>query len=265
MGKITYRKVSPNFENIAIPSNKSGRVSIAMDESIKEYFLIPLVDLRPFKNQARKIFDNDELIKLAESIKNYGVRQPLTVIRCKGEDGKFEIVSGERRAKAAEIAGLKKIPCVIMDDFNNANIAAVIENIHRSDLHPVELAKAYSYLLESGEFKSSMSLWETIGVDKSSAYETLNLLNLSEDILEDILKNNIRNQTQLRLIMKSENSRETLDKIINNDKNRGKPISIVRISAKDGAFSIQKNAINKLSDNDKKSLKSILEDLIKLL
>lgn len=112
MGKVTYREVSSNFENMAKPYSNLGRTSIAMDESIKEYFFISLDNLRPFKNQARTIFDEKDLKNLAESIKNYGIRQPLTVMRCKGEDGKFEIISGERRAKASRIAGLEKVPCI---------------------------------------------------------------------------------------------------------------------------------------------------------
>jgi ParB family chromosome partitioning protein len=240
MGKVTYRKVSSNFENIAAPSIERGRASIAMEESIKEYFFISLTDLRPFKNQARKVFNDEEINKLAESIKNYGIRQPLTVIRHVGEDGTFEIVSSERRARAAKLAGLEKVPCIIMDDSSNVNIAAVIENIHRADLHPIELAKAYNYLISSGEFKNSISLWETIGVDKSSAYETLKLLDLPGDILEDLLNYDIRNQAQLRFIMKSENPRKTLDKILASGKNSEKAISIMRVLSKNGIFSIQK-------------------------
>lgn len=75
--------MSSNFENMSTPSNGHGLVSIAMDESIKEYFFISLESLKSFKNQARKIFDDEDLEKLAESIKNYWLRQHLTVIRCK--------------------------------------------------------------------------------------------------------------------------------------------------------------------------------------
>lgn len=152
-----------------------------------------------------------------------------------------------------------------MDDFQNANVAAIIENIHRSDLHPVELAKAYNCLLDSGEFKNSISLWEAIGVDKSSAYEVLKLLNLPKDILDDLLMHNIRNQTQLRLIMSSTDPRETLNKILNSDKNKGKPKSIMRILIKDGKFLIQKNAIRKLSEGEKSTLRDMLEALLKEL
>lgn len=265
MGKVTYREVSSNFENMAKPYNNLGRTSIAMDESIKEYFFISLDNLKPFKNQARTVFNEKDLKNLAESIKNYGIRQPLTVMRCNGEDGKFEIISGERRARAARIAGLEKVPCIIMDDFQNANIAAIIENIHRSDLHPVELAKAYNYLLGSGEFKNSISLWEAIGVDKSSAYEALKLLTLPKDILDDLLTHNIRNQAQLRLIMSSPDPRETLNKILNSDKNKGKPKSIMRVLITDGKFSIQKNAIRNLNEEEKSILRDMLEELLEEL
>lgn len=265
MGKVTYRKISEAMENLAVPLGSSGRTSVSKDSDIKEYFLVSLDNLRPYKNQARQIFDDESLKSLAESIKNYGVRQPLSVLRCKGEDGKFEIVSGERRARAAKLAGISKVPCIILNDFDNANVVALLENIHRKDLHPVELARAYRYLIDSGEFKNSYDFWTTIGVDKSSAYETLKLLELPEEVLDELLKHNIRQQMQLRMLLKSPNPIELLHRIIQGGRNDGVAKSVMRVSLKDGDFTIQKNALTKLSPTEREKLKGLLLQLLETL
>lgn len=116
MANVRYKEIPSELSHLAAP--KVGgiptRVSIGLDNNIGEFYFIAIEDLRPFKNQARKHFDKAEIDALAGSIKVHGMRQPLTIIACEGEKGKYEVVSGERRLRAAQIAGLKKVPCILL-------------------------------------------------------------------------------------------------------------------------------------------------------
>jgi ParB family chromosome partitioning protein len=263
MGNVKYKKASDSFIKMAAPDGYQfkGRKSIGMENTVGEFFYIKLEHLIPFKNQAREFFDQEELNLLAESIKNYGVRQPLTVVRSPSFD-KFEIVSGERRAKAAKIAGLESVPCMILENYKEAETVAIIENIHRSDLHPVELAKAYRSLLENGVFSSADNLCNALGVNRSTGYEILKILELPQEVQQFLLKNDIRNREKIRSLLKSKNPLEVLTNSRNKEK---KQISVMRIFSKDGEFVIQKQAIMKLNETEKKKLKALLEDLMNLL
>jgi ParB family chromosome partitioning protein len=264
MGNVKYKKASDSFIKMVSPNNClfEGRKSIGMENTVGEFFYIKLEHLIPFKNQAREFFDQEELNLLAESIKNYGIRQPLTVVKSINNADKFEIVSGERRAKAARIAGLEKVPCIILENYKEAETIAIIENIHRSDLHPVELAKAYRSLLENGVFSSADNLCSALGVNRSTGYETLKILELPQEVQQFLLKNDIRNREKIRLLLKSKNPLEIL---INNGNKEKRQTSVMRIFSKGDEFVIQKQAIMKLSENEKKKLKVLLEDLMNLL
>jgi ParB family chromosome partitioning protein len=264
MGNVKYKKASESFVKMAAPDThqSSGRKSIGMENTVGEFFYIKLENLIPFKNQAREIFDQEELDLLAESIRNYGIRQPLTVVKSPNEDGKFEIISGERRAKAAKIADLENVPCMILEDYKEAETIAIIENIHRSDLHPVELAKAYRSLLEKGVFSSADNLCNALGVNRSTGYEVLKVLQLPQEVQQFLLKKDIRNREKIRSLLKSKHPLEDIKDIDNKEK---KQMAIMRIYSKGEEFVVQKRAIIKLSDAEKKKLKLLLEDLIKFL
>ena len=264
MKDIKYKNPSSSFAKLSASNseNVGGRSSYNITNSICEYYMISLDSLKTYSKQSRKVFSDEDIKSLAESIKNYGVRQPLSVIRCQNEPGTFEIVSGERRAKAAKIAGLDKVPCIIINDSQNAEAIAVIENIQRKDLHPVELARAYEFLRENGSFKDLKDMWNTIGVNETSGYEILNILKLSSEIQEELLNCSITRQ-QIRSLIKSKNPEIYVEGILHGRVNKTK--SVVRITTNNGEFSIQKSAIKKLSDVDRKKLKAVLEDLIKAL
>jgi ParB family chromosome partitioning protein len=265
MGNVKYGKVSASLVKMAAPNSddSTGRKSVGMEEAVGEYFYIKLDNLIPFKNQAREFFDQEELNLLAESIKRYGIRQPLTVVKSLEKENIFEIISGERRAKAAKIALLDKVPCIILKNYREAEIAAVIENIHRADLHPVELAKAYNSLLENGTFNSANELYRALGVNRSKGYETLKILELPENIRRTLMEKDIRNRNQIRMLVKSKNPQECLNKLLRNESKRNS--SIMRIVAKDGIFQVQKNAIAELNTEEMKELKNILEEIINIL
>ena len=145
--KIKYRKISEALERLTVPEIKNSRLGIGYEEKVKEFYMINVENLIPFKNQARIYFDDKEIENLSESIKRHGIRQPLTIIPYEDNKGIFEVISGERRLKAAKIVGLNKVPCIIIHDRNIAQEIAIIENIHRQDLHPIELGLAFCFYI----------------------------------------------------------------------------------------------------------------------
>lgn len=129
--------------------------------------------------QPRKQFDDDELMQLAESIKEHGVLQPL-VVRAHGEQ--FQLIAGERRLKAAQLAGLTEVP-VHFVEFNDQQVfeAALVENIQRTDLNPIEKAQGFREYL--GKFGLSQEqLAGKLGIDRTSVSNLLGLLHLADDV-----------------------------------------------------------------------------------
>jgi len=114
----------------------------------KEIIEIPLEDIVPNRFQPRLTFDMEALNDLAKSIKEHGIIQPLVVRRLQD---KYEIIAGERRYKAAAIVGLKKVPCIVMNlnDSESAEVA-IIENIQRKEMTPLEEARSFKKLLDKG-------------------------------------------------------------------------------------------------------------------
>lgn len=141
---------------------------------------VPVAQLRPGAGQPRRDFDDAALDGLAASMRARGVLQPLIVRLCPGEDGRFEIVAGERRWRAAQRAGLHEVPVLVRDfDDREAREAALIENVQRQDLNPVEEAAGYARLIE--EFAHTQEdLARIVGRSRSHVANTLRLLRLPE-------------------------------------------------------------------------------------
>jgi ParB family chromosome partitioning protein len=140
---------------------------------------IELIDPSPL--QPRSVFDNEKLDELAKSIRTNGVVQPV-LLRRKGS--RFELIAGERRWRAAEVAGLIKIPAVIRNVSDDRVLEiALIENIQREDLNPIEEARAYKKLIETLGLTQEM-VGERVGRDRSYVTNYLRLLNLPEDLQE---------------------------------------------------------------------------------
>lgn len=136
-------------------------------------------------NQPRKYFDEEALQGLAESIKSQGIIQPLTVEEIAA--GQFCIVAGERRYRAAKIAGLTKVPAIVMtlSDIQRMEVS-LIENIQRENLNPIEEASAYQYLIDnSGMTQEQVS--EKVGKSRSAIANALRLLSLSDQVKDDIV------------------------------------------------------------------------------
>jgi ParB family transcriptional regulator, chromosome partitioning protein len=169
----------PDFE-IGVP--QSGGVGPGPAE-------ILIDDIVPNRLQPRKFFDGEKLDELVLSIKEKGVLQPVIVQKAKGKG--YELVVGERRWRASKKAGLKKIPAVIRDvsDAESLEIA-IIENIHRQDLNPIEEAEAYSQLAD--EFGLTQEkLAKRLGRNRTTITNTLRLLKLPRGVKEDMVAGRI--------------------------------------------------------------------------
>lgn len=147
---------------------------------------ISLDNIKTNPYQPRKDFDKDELNELADSIKQKGVIQAITVRRA--DDG-FELISGERRLRAAKIAGIDKIPAYIMDVTSKEELLeiALIENIQRADLNSIEVAEAYKRLMDECSLKQD-EVANKVGKSRSSVANTLRLLTLPDEIKQSIKK-----------------------------------------------------------------------------
>ena len=162
-----------------IPDTKTAQARTAEDNASPVMLRISLVE--PNKEQPRKQFNDESIEELAQSIKQYGVIQPIIV--CKNGE-RYEIVAGERRWRAARKAGLKEIP-VLIRDYSPEEIAEIslIENIQREDLSPIEEAKAYKQLIEDHGLTQE-ELAERVSKSRAAIANTMRLLNLHPDIQE---------------------------------------------------------------------------------
>lgn len=160
-----------------IPENKS--------DSVTE---LKITDINPNTNQPRKNFDDDRLVELSESIKENGIIQPIIVQRKKD---KYIIVAGERRWRAARLAGLKLIPAIVRDLTDRQTMEqALIENLQREDLNPMETAFAMQNLLK--EYKITQEqLAKKIGVPRATVANTIRLTNIDESLQDFIVSGDL--------------------------------------------------------------------------
>ncbi len=152
-------------------------------ESIRH---VRLTEVEPNKNQPRKRFDDAEIQTLADSIREHGLIQPITVRTI--VDGRYQIVAGERRWRACKMAGVSEIPIIVreLSDEDTAKIA-LIENVQRADLNPIEEAAAYKQLIEQyGVTQEAIA--KMVGKSRSVIANSVRLLNLPEEV-QDMLKN----------------------------------------------------------------------------
>lgn len=174
---------------------------------------VPIEDIIPNRFQPRLSFDDSSLQELANSIKEHGIIQPL-VLRKLGE--KYEIIAGERRYKAAKIAGLTQVPAIIteMNDQQSAEVA-IVENIQRKDLNAIEEAKSYRALLDKG-FLTQEELAKKMGVSQSAISNKLRLLSLADAVQNALMEGKIseRHARSLLQIEDSEKQVEWLNRII---------------------------------------------------
>lgn len=166
------------------------RTKEVVKEVIKEVDTIDINRIEPNKNQPRKSFDEDAIHELAESIKQKGIIQPLVVQ--KSEKNLYTIIAGERRWRAAKIAGLKKIP-VVVKNYSNQEIMeiALIENIQREDLNPIEEAEAYEQLIKEYSLKQD-EVAEKVSKSRVAITNSLRLLKLDERVRQMVIEEKLK-------------------------------------------------------------------------
>lgn len=168
-----------------IPEGKEKGLKKEVVLGEKGYTEISLNQIDPNAGQPRKKFDEDELMELADSVKLHGVIQPIILTK---REKRYEIIAGERRWRAAKLAGLTKIPAVIRE-YTDREIMEIslIENIQRQDLNPIEEAKAYQRLMQEYELKQDV-LAERVSKSRSAIANAMRLLKLDDRVqkmLED--------------------------------------------------------------------------------
>ncbi len=174
----------PNTVGINESKNNEGGKEEKKEQEKTSEVLVKITMVEPNREQPRKNFDEDSLLELAESIKQFGLLQPILV-----QDRKsyYEIIAGERRWRAAKMAGLKEVP-VIIKDLTDQEIVEIslIENIQREDLNPIEEALAYKRLLTEFHLKQD-EVAERVSKSRTAVTNSMRLLKLCEEVQQMII------------------------------------------------------------------------------
>lgn len=142
---------------------------------------IKITEIEPNKDQPRRTFNNESIDELSESIKKYGVIQPIIVTK---KENYYEIVAGERRWRASKKAGLAEMPCIIREEKERENREiALIENIQREDLNPIEKARSFRMLMDEYGL-TQQELSDTLGISRSALANSVRILNLDQRVID---------------------------------------------------------------------------------
>lgn len=194
--------------NLASPLNE-----ISEEEKKKLTEMIKIRLIEPNRNQPRKQFDEDSLAELADSIKRYGIIQPIIVTK---KDSHYEIIAGERRWRAAKMAGLNEVP-VIVKDYTEREVAEIslVENLQRDDLNPIEEAKAYERLIQEYQLKQE-DIAECVSKSRSVITNALRLLKLSDNVQTMLMEGliSVGHAKVLLSITSKEQQEEAAERII---------------------------------------------------
>lgn len=176
--------------DLLIPEANTSIKNKDITEENKPDLFVKITKVEPNRNQPRKNFDEDTLMELAESIKQFGLLQPILV-----QDKKdyYEIIAGERRWRAAKLAGVKEVP-VVIKDYSDQEIMeiALIENIQREDLNPIEEAQAYQRLIKDYKLKQD-EIAEKVSKSRATITNSLRLLKLDKRVQEMVMEGKLSN------------------------------------------------------------------------
>jgi len=180
---------------------------LSVDTKVEVQKLIPIDEIVPNPNQPRRRFSEEELKELAESIKEFGVLQPIII---REKDGKYEIVAGERRWRAAKMAGLNRIPAVVKEvSDEEMMILSLVENLQREDLNPVERARAIRILKEEmGLTDEEISRY--LGKSRSAITNILRILNLPLEVLNMLAEGKI-SEGHARVLLRLKDKEEIVN------------------------------------------------------
>ena len=218
---------------------------------------LPISDLLSNKFQPRKIFDEDNLQDLTNSIKERGIIQPIIVRKSADQDSKYEIIAGERRWLAAQKAGLHEVPVVITDvnDLKSLEFA-IVENVQRHDLNAIEEARGYQRLIEEFSY-DQVKVAKFIGKSRSHITNYLRLLNLPETVLK-LVEDNKLSPGHAKILVGLNNSEFIAKKIIEKNLSVRQTENLTRI------FKIKKQTYKSPTDPNMKALESLLIEKIGL-
>ncbi|MBR4893260.1 MAG: ParB/RepB/Spo0J family partition protein [Clostridia bacterium] len=218
-----------------------------------------IIDVEPNKEQPRKNFDKEALDSLTSSIKEIGVILPIIVV--KKDSGRYQIIAGERRWRAAKLAGLKTIPAIIKNyEEKEAAEVALIENLQREDLNPIEEAKGYKSLID-GFSMTQEEISKRVGKSRSAITNSLRILNLPEKIIKYLITGEIsQGHGRALLSVNDDNLKiELADKIIKEGLNVRQVESLVK-----NISNTKKEKVKKMTQLDIE-IKSIEERISKSL
>ena len=272
--KLDQAKIRETTPALKKPTDFSSRTSAFTDQYRTEITYLAVNQLLPYRNQARTIFIKEEIDELAETIKEHGIRQPLTVLRIDSDTVHFEVVSGERRLRAAKQLGLTNVPCIIITDEAKAEEIALIENIQRQDLHPIELARTLKKLMDKLGRGGQTEYERKIGLSQTKISELVKLASLPQSVQMFILERNYRGRDNLRKLFQFKCEQDQLNYLmsqtvdIDNSSNSSpervnlrKPSSLLRLSLSEDVIKIQRGKLKQLSQKQRLEVKQVLLDL----
>ena len=171
------------------PAKSEVKKEVVVEKVVKkEEVMLKITEVEPSREQPRKNFNEDALMELADSIKQFGIIQPLIVQK---QDDYYEIIAGERRWRAAKLAGLKEVPVIIKNYTEQERVEiALIENIQREDLNPIEEALAFRRLLTEFELKQD-ELAERVSKSRTAVTNSMRLLKLDERVQQMVVDEKI--------------------------------------------------------------------------
>lgn len=227
---------------------------------------LPLSAMKPGPFQPRKVFAKEAIDELAASLKQHGMVQPIVVRPNPNVSGEYEIIAGERRWRAAQIVPMHEVPVVIQDiDDKTALEIALIENLQRADLNPLEEAKAYQRLIDEYNYKHDQ-LATVLGKSRSHISNMLRLLQLPESVQEKLMDGSV-SMGHARALVSAENPEAILEQIL---KNNLSVRDTEKLTANKNARSKTQNTSQKTSasaaqkDPDIRNLESNLSQLLGL-
>ena len=216
---------------------------------------ISISSIVPNKNQPRKFFEKEALDELTTSIKERGIIQPLIVRKSDDQENKFELIAGERRWQSAQSAGLHEVPVVVIEADNLKSLElAIIENVQRKDLNPIEEAESYKSLIDNFNYDQDM-VAKFIGKSRSHISNSLRLLTLPNKLI-DLVRAGKISQGHAKILIGLDNALLLGEKIIKKKLSVRQTESLVRIIKKAGVkkntykdantISTENNLTNKL-------------------
>ena len=250
-----------NFENSFEEKEEKDFLNETTEENFdpSKVVMLKLRDIEPNPNQPRKTFDPEKLQTMADSLKVHGMFQPILVQ--KNQNGMFLIIAGERRWRAAKLAKLKEIPCIIKDyEKQELMEIALIENLQREDINPIEEAEGYKNLMETFDLTQEQ-ISERVGKSRSAVANSLRLNNLKPEVKAFVIDGSIT-QGHARTLLALENANHQIaaaDKIIKENLNVRQTEKLVSFINQNGGL------VEKEKPSPDLSMKKYYEDIEKTL